>query len=412
MLKSGSGSPPHAGVILHRATAGRPGSGPADAPERRCAPVEVQRLSRPDHRVDHHKVVGLVHFQPQCVLDAESAPVVLDAGLAPYVHRYLRTGWNDLPIVADQAERASGNAADVVSTARRPTSAPPLPASRHRIAIPSPPIVRIDTSRLRRQRSLAVGLVVATVLALVVIHRMADRTVPPNTISGPYAALLARHLGPARSERIPTHRGTTQRAAPVELIDWARTRSLQAHWRPGDRWAILDGPPATVGATLDVAVNDWGPNGEVFYASPQQPAVPAALKGRVSALGRILGYTPHSESLPRHHPVGRPEPGLGPSFTAAHLNAQSLRDRGYTGKGVTVLVFAFDGFDQADLDMYATTFGLPMFTPEVLGHAFRAQRRSDDGPRGNPRHRSRRQKVLVNARPTVEGTGPTPKSAH
>ncbi|MCB0932221.1 MAG: S53 family peptidase [Mycobacterium sp.] len=260
---------------------------------------------------------------------------------------------------------------------------------------------------MRRQRSLAVGLVVATVLALVVIHRMADRTVPPNTISGPYAALLARHLGPARSERIQLTAELPDSAAPVELIDWARTRSLQAHWRPGDRWAILDGPPATVGATLDVAVNDYqGPNGEVFYASPQQPAVPAALKGRVSALGRILGYTPHSESLPFITPLDVPNRGLAPASLLRTYNAQSLRDRGYTGKGVTVLVFAFDGFDQADLDMYATTFGLPMFTPEVLG-GMPSERNGEATMDLEAIHAIApdAKKVLVNARPTVEGDG-------
>ena len=71
-----------------------------------------------------------------------------------------------------------------------------------------------------------------------------------------------------------------------------------------------------------------------------------------------------------------------------------------------MLVFAFDGFDQADLDMFATTFNLPKFTPELMGGM--ASQRSGEatmdleaihavGPDAKT--------VLVNARPTVGRRG-------
>ena len=34
---------------------------------------------------------------------------------------------------------------------------------------------------------------------------------------------------------------------------------------------------------------------------------------------------------------------------------------------MTVAVFAFDGFDQRDMDSFADWFSLPRFTPEVVG---------------------------------------------
>ena len=107
--------------------------------------------------------------------------------------------------------------------------------------------------------------------------------------------------------------------------------------------------------------------GQVFYASPQQPAIPTAIAGEVSELGRILGYIPHYESVPFIVPLDVPDEGLAPAGLLRTYNAAPLHDNGYTGKGTTVLVFAFDGFDQEDLDMFATSFNLPKFTPELLG---------------------------------------------
>jgi kumamolisin len=111
-------------------------------------------------------------------------------------------------------------------------------------------------------------------------------------------------------------------------------------------------------------------------------------------------------------PLDVPDKGLTPDALLRTYNAKKLQDGGYTGKGVTVVVFAFDGFDQADLDLFATTFGLPKFTPDVVGG-------QPDVRRGEatmdleaihaiaPDAKT----VLVNARPTVEGDGAYEKIA-
>ena len=87
-------------------------------------------------------------------------------------------------------------------------------------------------------------------------------------------------------------------------------------------------------------------------------------------------------------------------------NANKLAADSYTGKGTTIVFFAFDGFEQADLDTFATTYRLPKFTPTVVG-----------GQPGEARGETTMdlevahavapdaQKVVVNARPTVEGDG-------
>ncbi len=83
-----------------------------------------------------------------------------------------------------------------------------------------------------------------------------------------------------------------------------------------------------------------------------------------------------------------------------------LTDQGYTGKGQTIVVFAFDGFDQADLDMFATTFNLPKFTPTLVGDmpTERTGEATMDLQMAHALAPDAR-KVLVNARPTVSGDG-------
>ncbi|MDQ1321533.1 MAG: kumamolisin, partial [Actinomycetota bacterium] len=86
---------------------------------------------------------------------------------------------------------------------------------------------------------------------------------------------------------------------------------------------------------LNVEINDYrGRRGTVFYASPQQPAIPPAVTAEVAELGRILGYTPHREALPPP-PREVPDQGLTPDALVRAYNVAPLREAGYTGKGET-----------------------------------------------------------------------------
>ena len=156
---------------------------------------------------------------------------------------------------------------------------------------------------------------------------------------------------------------------------------------------------------FDVEVHDYkGQRGQVFYASPQQPSIPESLRDEVAEFGRILGYTPHHTSRPSILPLDVPDRGLTPGGLLTTYNANKLAADGYTGKGTTIVFFAFDGFEQADLDTFATTYRLPKFTPTVVG-----------GQPGEARGETTMdlevahavapdaQKVVVNARPTAEG---------
>ena len=234
-------------------------------------------------------------------------------------------------------------------------------------------------------------------------------------IGGPYADLLASStdLGPAGDEHVQLTAALHEARRPERLIAWSGEHGLSVRWREGDAWAVVEGSAAAVSAALRIDVHDYrGQRGQLFYAAPQQPAVPKAVQVDVVELGRVLSYTPHRESRPPMVPTEVPDQGLSPSAVLRTYNIAPLREAGHTGLGSTVVVFAFDGFDQADLDSYSAMFNLPAFTPEVVGG-------QPSAPRGEatmdlevihaiaPDAKT----VLVNARPTVEGPGAYQKIA-
>ena len=105
----------------------------------------------------------------------------------------------------------------------------------------------------------------------------------PEQISGPYASLLASStdLGPAHAEHVQLTAALQGSSQPALLMGWARQQGLSVRWRTGDSWAIVEGEPAAVAGAFDVDVHDYrGMRGQVFYASPQQPAVPAERAAR------------------------------------------------------------------------------------------------------------------------------------
>jgi kumamolisin len=211
-------------------------------------------------------------------------------------------------------------------------------------------------------------LIAAALLALVPDLRAVPHT--PALISGPLAWLLASStdLGPSRADHAQLTAALREPARPEALIGWAGSRHLSLRWYPGADWAVVEGAPTDVARAFGVVVHDYrGRLGQVFYASAQQPAVPAPLQGEVSALGRVLGYSPHHLGIPPGPPLDVPSMGLTPAALLATYDATALAAAGFTGKGATIVFFEFDGYAQADLDAYSKMSGLPAFTPTLIG---------------------------------------------
>jgi kumamolisin len=249
----------------------------------------------------------------------------------------------------------------------------------------------------------------AGVLVLASDLRITQAPNAPGLIGGPFALLLG-----ASTDLGPSHRDDTQLTAelrdskrPNELVGWAQGQGLSVRWQPGKNWAVVEGQADKVGSAFGVQVHDYrGQRGQLFYASPQQPSVPNALRPEVVEFGRILSYIPHHESKPPMLPADVPDQGLQPSALLNTYNVSKLASTGFTGKGQTIVVFAFDGFEQSDLDSFATLYKLPRFTPTVVG-----------GQPSEPLGETTMdlevahaiapdaKKVVINARPTVEGGG-------
>ncbi|MGV1087247.1 MAG: S53 family peptidase [Mycobacterium sp.] len=236
-----------------------------------------------------------------------------------------------------------------------------------------------------------------------------------RTITGPYAALLSASadLGPAQGESVQLTAALRAGSAPDNLTQWARQRGLAIRWRAGDRWAVIDGAPQAVATAFDVEVRDYRTRrGQLFYASPQQPQIPAALRSEVRELGRILSYTPFHDAQRWMFPTDVPDGALSPEALLRTYEVEPLSKAGFTGKGQTVVVFAFDGVDQPDLDMFTSTFALPPLRPEIVG-GMASQRSGEATMDLEAIHAIApdAKTVLVNARPTVEGGGAYQKIA-
>jgi kumamolisin len=205
---------------------------------------------------------------------------------------------------------------------------------------------------------------------VIVEHRSESNAERTAVIGGPYARLLASSadLGPSRLDRAQLTVGLRNSIRPEPLITWAAGEGLAVRWQPGEEWAIVDGAPGDVARAFDVPVHDFrGMQGQVFYASAQQPEVPPAIERTVSDLGRILGYTPHREKRPDIIPLDVPSQGLTPDALLTAYNANPLAAEGFTGKGQTIVFFAFSGYDQGDLDDFAQMSGLPPLKPILVG---------------------------------------------
>ena len=235
------------------------------------------------------------------------------------------------------------------------------------------------------------------------------RSDAPTTIAGPYAALLAASadLGPSNRADAQLTVALHDSARPsTTLTAWAEAEGLRVRRRDGEDWAIVAGPAAALAGAFDVPVHEYRSNrGEVFYASPSQPGVPEAVRGDVGDVGRILGITPHRQARPWTFPLDVPRQGLTPNHLLTVYDANGLAARGFTGKGQTIVVFAFHGFDQTDLDEYAEASGLPPLRPELLGGMPDDTNGAETVMDLQVAHAAApdARKVVVNARPTLEG---------
>ncbi|HZQ34024.1 MAG TPA: S53 family peptidase [Mycobacterium sp.] len=217
----------------------------------------------------------------------------------------------------------------------------------------------------RKLRLLVVAA--AAVLVLASCGRAGQSADPPNLIHGPLGSFLAKStdLGPSHGHPVQLTVALHGSTRPQRLIAWADAHRLSVRWRPGDNFAYVAGAPDDFALAFGVSVHDFrSADGQVFYASRQQPDVPAVVRSDVTSLGRILSYNPAHVVRPPLLPLDVPKGALTPSQLLTTYNATPLNT---TGKGQTIVFFEIDKFDQSDFDKFTAKFHLPQLKPTVLG---------------------------------------------
>ena len=137
-------------------------------------------------------------------------------------------------------------------------------------------------------------------------------------------------------------------------MQWAASKGLAVRWQPGEDWAIVEGAPADVAEAFDVPVHDYrGMQGQVFYASAEQPEVPTGAPRHGERPRTHPRVHPAPRSAPDMIPLDVPRQGLTPNALLKAYNATPLAAAGFTGKGQTIVFYEFDGYEQTDLDDFA-----------------------------------------------------------
>lgn len=133
-------------------------------------------------------------------------------------------------------------------------------------------------------------------------------------------ALLAdaADLYPARAKHVPLTAALHNNSRPQQLAGWARERGLGVRWRSGDRWAIIEGPAASVAGAFGVEVND--DRGSRSNSGTSAIGRPTAGSCRQKCQGRpytanVAAHLQHSVAARRRiHRQGRHRGSLGASF--------------------------------------------------------------------------------------------------
>ncbi|HVC77211.1 MAG TPA: S53 family peptidase [Candidatus Micrarchaeaceae archaeon] len=144
-------------------------------------------------------------------------------------------------------------------------------------------------------------------------------------------------------------------AAAVALLT---ERGFHVTWSPSSGLIAADGPAPAAATLLDVTIGNYRlADGTIFYASLDQPRIPAPLAPIVTSVTGLDSYT---KALSHAVRAG----GLTPTDVLAFYNLQPLRDAGLDGAGQTVVLPEIDNLPNlSDLDKFATKFGLPPFEP-------------------------------------------------
>jgi len=147
-------------------------------------------------------------------------------------------------------------------------------------------------------------------------------------------------------------------AAVARAQAWLQDRGLQAPWTKGEDFLGVSGPPAELAAVFAVDPHSYrSVSGTDFVASATDPVIPGPLKSLVVDVSHLNTYIAYQTAA-------APAGGFKPQEARLAYGIKELQDQGFDGSGETVSIWALgDGFNQGDLDTWASKMGLPPLKP-------------------------------------------------
>ena len=137
-----------------------------------------------------------------------------------------------------------------------------------------------------------------------------------------------------------------------------QTAGARASWQPGSSVLAADAPAPLAASLLSIGIENYRlADGTTFYASLDQPTIPAQL---AAVADNVSGLDSYRRARTRAVPAG----GLTATDILAFYNLKPLRDAGLDGSGQTIVLPEIDDLPNLnDLNKFATKFGLPPFDP-------------------------------------------------
>jgi len=133
---------------------------------------------------------------------------------------------------------------------------------------------------------------------------------------------------------------------------------LRAVWQPPSSLIAADGPAPAASQLLGVDIEIYRlPDGTTFYATLDEPHLPATIAAASSAVSGLDNYR-------RDHGYAVRPGGLIPVDVLSYYTLKPLRDAGLDGSGQTIMLPEIDDLpNMSDLDKFASKYSLPPFEP-------------------------------------------------
>jgi subtilase family serine protease len=149
-------------------------------------------------------------------------------------------------------------------------------------------------------------------------------------------------------------------AAVRAAVAWLRHLGFSATSGAGSGLIAADGPAPLAASLLQVDIETYRlADGTIFYATLEEPRIPAQLSGATSSVSGLDNYRGSRTLAVRRG-------GLTPADVIAFYNLKPLRDAGLDGTGETIVLPEIDDLPNLnDLNKFATEFGLPQFDSYV-----------------------------------------------